>query len=313
MSGDEVPDNSNDNRERFNSPNPQRRAGTIPVSAIDSERPRPRNQQRMNFDDDDQSRSSDNHEISEVFDEEIERRVTARLQQERARPPLAPAITLNATSKYIDKRSYKDTPPQTYTEIFALRLSQFGIQKQRKLRSMHNILASIGLLTMLLEQRKKPVVTETNTFGFALPHMYNPVSTPAIDDDIDNESVSTFALSTNGEDVPIDEDDIGLFTYDKARLMRIVEYMFDKDIQSHGEKYKIANDPIGYYKAIMKIVFSERPRERTEATNAFMQYKISRNSTIAEEQVRWTEVVTTYNDLHKRAPITPDAMLAFLQ
>ena len=66
LSGDEVPDNSNDNRERFNSPNPQRRAGTIPVSAIDSERVRPRNQPRMTFDEDDQSRSSYNHEISDV-------------------------------------------------------------------------------------------------------------------------------------------------------------------------------------------------------------------------------------------------------
>ena len=66
LSGDEVPDNSNDNRESFNSPNPQRRAGTIPVSAIDSERVRPRNQPRMTFDEDDQSRSSYDHEISDV-------------------------------------------------------------------------------------------------------------------------------------------------------------------------------------------------------------------------------------------------------
>ena len=77
LSGDEVPDNTIDNSGSFNSPNPQR-AGTIPVSAIDSERQRPRNQQRIAFDEDDQSQSS-NHEISDMFEDEIEKRVRDRL------------------------------------------------------------------------------------------------------------------------------------------------------------------------------------------------------------------------------------------
>ena len=178
---------------------------------------------------------------------------------------------------------------------------------------MHNVLATTGLLTMLLEQRTKPKSTAMNIYGFTLPHMYDPAIAHAIEDDIDNDSVSTYALSISNEPIPIGEDDFGLWSYDKARLMRLVEVMFDKSLHSYGEKYKINNDPIGYYKAIMKIVFSDRPRERTDATNAFMQYKIERNSTIAEEQVRWTEVVTTYNDLHKQSPITSDAMLSFLQ
>ena len=66
--------------------------------------------------------------------------------------------------------------------------------------------------------------------------------------------------------------------------MRIVESMFDNKLHPYGEKYKIANDPIGYYKAIMKIVFSDRPRERTDATNAFMLYKIERNYTMPKSK-----------------------------
>lgn len=244
--GDIDPNNSNDNSVSFNSPTVQR-AGTIPVSAIDSERRGPRNPPQfagaipqINFDESETSQSS-NHEISDVSNDELERRVAARLLgQEQLRLSLiTPAINSSAlpTSKYIDKRSYKETSPQTVTEIFALRLFQFGPQKARNLRSMHNILASTGLLTMLLEQRTKPVVTDMNTFGFTLPHTYIPVPTTAIDDDIDNDSISTYALSTNGDYIPICEDDIGLFTYDKARLMRLVEYMFDKSIQSYGEKH----------------------------------------------------------------------------
>ena len=236
LSGDEVPDNTNDNPETFNSPNPQQRAGTIPVSAIDSERPRPHNRQRIAFEEDDQSQSS-NHEISDMFDEEIEKRLRDRLQIERSKPPLSPAtISITPSTKYIDKRSYKETSPQTVTEITAAKLEQFSRHKATNLRTMHNILASTGLLTMLLEQRTKPVVTEMNTFGFTLPHMYNPAHIPAIDDDIDNDIVSTYALSTNGEDIPICEDDIGLFTHDKARLMRIVESMFCNKLHSYGEK-----------------------------------------------------------------------------
>ena len=162
LSGDEVPDNTNDNPETFNSPNPQQRAGTIRVSAIDSERPRPRNRQRIAFEEDDQSQSS-NHEISDMFYEEIEKRVRDRLQIERSKPPLSPAtISITPSTKYIDKRSYKETSPQTVTEITAAKLEQFSRHKATNLRTMHNTLASTGLLTMLLEQRTKPIVTAMN-------------------------------------------------------------------------------------------------------------------------------------------------------
>ena len=333
LSGVQVPDNNNDELESFNSPAIQIGAGIIPVSEKTSERRGPGNLTlftralpKMQFDDADISQSSmqSNHEISEVFNDELNRRVRVRMEQEeaiireqeRARLTiLTPAITqtTQAISKYVDKRSYKDTSLQTVAEITPLKIHQFTQQKARQLRAMHVILASTGLLTMLLEQRTCPIVTDSNTFGFRVPYMYRPASTTAIDDDIDNDSVSTYAPLTDGADVPICEDDIGLYAHDKARLMRLVEMMFDITVHSHGEKYKINNDPIGYYRAIMKIVFSERPRDMTDAANAFMQYKVRHNSSIADELVRWTEVVTTYNDLHRQSPITADAMLAFLQ
>ena len=113
--------------------------------------------------------------------------------------------------------------------------------------------------------------------------------------------------------IPLGEDDIGLYMHDKARLMLLVQKIFSKSVHSFGEQNKIDEDPIGFYKVIMKNVFGHRPRDMTNASNAFTQYTATQNISVADESVRWNEVVLTCNDLHKHAPITPDMMLAFLQ
>ena len=113
--------------------------------------------------------------------------------------------------------------------------------------------------------------------------------------------------------VPLGEDDIGLHIHDKARLMYLVQTMFAKSVHSFGEQCKIDGDPIKFYKVIMKIVSGHRPRDMTNASNSLTQYTATQSISVADELVRWNEVVLTYNDLHKHAPITQDIMLAFLQ
>ena len=70
--------------------------------------------------------------------------------------------------------------------------------------------------------------------------------------------------------------------------MRIVESMIDRQLHTYGEQHKIANDPIGYYKAVIEIVFSERPRENrcTERVHAIQDRTQFYNSRSASQMDR---------------------------
>ena len=120
-----------------------------------------------------------------------------------------------------------------------------------------------GLLTLLLEQRTMPLITEKNSFGYRQLYVYlaNPNQY-----DSDNDSVSSPIIQEPSM-IPIGEDDIGLFAHDRSRLMYLVQRMFHKSAHSYGYDYEVANDPVGYYKALKKHMLGRLPRDLTTAIN----------------------------------------------
>ena len=201
----------------------------------------------------------------------------------------------------------------TVKRIESLTINQYTKTKIRNMRDMHTAFASTGLLFKLLKQRTQPVPTASNSYGWRGPTIYHAPPTTAIEDDIDNDGISIASKESDTKTVILGVDDIGLYMHYKTRLMHLVQKMFSKSVHSFSEQHKINEDPIGFYKVIIKNVFGHRPRDMTNASNAFTQYAATQSISVADELVRWNEVVLTYNDLRKHAPITPDIMLAFLQ
>ena len=105
------------------------------------------------------------------------------------------------------------------------------------MREMHVALQASGLLTLLLEQRTMPIVTETNTFRHREPYVYlaNPQQY-----DSDTDSISSPILEEPSM-IPIGEDDIGLFAHDRSRLMYLVQRMFHISAHPYGHEYMIKN------------------------------------------------------------------------
>lgn len=93
---------------------------------------------------------------------------------------------------------------------------------------MHTILQSTGLLTMLLEQRTVPVISETNPLGYTPPRVIMVAKQNIRHDDIDDDllSIASAASNANTEAIALQEDDYCLFQHDQARLMLLVPHVF---------------------------------------------------------------------------------------
>ena len=263
---------------------------------------------------------STNHDISNIFNNEQMMRYNERVreaterimreEQRRANP--SPIVDIPATDatipvKSFHIRSYTQTTQLIKDEIDRLRISTNTVNKTKNMREMHVALQASGLLTLLLEQRTMPLVTETNKFGHREPYVYlaNPNQY-----DSDTDSISSPILQEPSM-IPIGEDDIGLFSHDRSRLMYLVQRMFHISAHSYGHEYEVKNDPVGYYKALKKHMFGKLPRDLTTAINNFYQLKLNRNNTIRLEIVRLNEIIEVLDSINT-TPVTPDQKLAFI-
>ena len=129
--------------------------------------------------------------------------------------------------KQVHRTARKDT-----TDLIIKGLTQHciskGNNKRQQLRDMHTILQSTGLLTMLLEQRTVPVISETNLLGYTPPRVIMVAKQNIRHDDIDDDllSIASAASNANTEAIALQEDDYCLFQHDQARLMLLVLLMF---------------------------------------------------------------------------------------
>ena len=322
----------------FQSPVRGDNLNVMPVSEITNNERANQNRQRMNTADvnrpamreressyDTPSKSpntfdSTNHEISNIFNNEQLMRYNERIREaterimreEQIRANQSPQIDLPTAVdiipvRSVPLRSYIQTTQLTKDEIDRLRTSTNTVNKTKNMREMHVALQASGLLTLLLEQRTIPLVTEMNSFGYRQPYVYlaNPNQ-----DDSDSDSVSSPILQEPSM-IPIGEDDIGLFAHDRSRLMYLVQRMFHISAHSYGHEYVVANDPVGYYKALKKHMFGKLPRDLTTAINNFYQFKLNRNNTVRQEMVRWNEIIAVLDSINT-TPVTSDQKLAFI-
>ena len=126
----------------------------------------------------------------------------------------------NVSIRQVHRNLRKDTPESVRLGIIENCIFK-GSTKKRQLRDIHTLLQSARLLTMLLEHRRVPIITEDNSFGYSGPHIvtYNIKSAQADDSEDDLFSINSTVQTSNTESIALLEDDYGLYAHDKARLI----------------------------------------------------------------------------------------------
>ena len=177
---------------------------------------------------------------------------------------------------------------------------------------MHVQLEQAGLLTMLLGHRKEPMINNLHDTGY-VPQI---LVKRTLDDTYTDQSTSTFGEKSNRDAAPsqyitIPEDDIFLFTHDRARLMALVPLMFHSSYDMLGDKAKMVNDPVAYYNTLMHHIFGNTTKDINEAWNQLNLFRIKQNVLFSDESVRWERIFE--NIYHASGAHVPENQkLAFL-
>jgi hypothetical protein len=180
--------------------------------------------------------------------------------------------------------------------------------------NIHMELQSTCLLSLLLGERRQPTWNGGIDTGYT-PQKVIPKSRPqipALENMSTSENTSTFSSQADPVYTTIEEDDIFLFNYDKARLMVLVKHMFHESYSAHGERGAKNSDPVQYYNDIMSYVFGNTVIDMNAANDAITNFKVNRNNKFATECVRWERLFEDYQYARNGVALEEDRKRGFL-
>ena len=124
----------------------------------------------------------------------------------------------------VSASKYTNTPTTMLNSIQKLTITS-KTNKYINIRAINHQLQQIGLLTMIIGQRVKPVPTRDNLYGY-VKKMYAPLIVSNADDDdycslLSTKSYHFVSKTTSG--VLLEADDIGRWDHDYIRLILIVD------------------------------------------------------------------------------------------
>ena len=101
--------------------------------------------------------------------------------------------------------------------------------KFHRLRMLHSILSTTGLLTLIEGHRTEPIMTEENTHGFSNRKI---ILVPRIEYE-DEKSIDSMSSEPIVERVVLEEDDAFHYIHDNDRLFSLVYIMFSKTLHNN--------------------------------------------------------------------------------
>ena len=110
--------------------------------------------------------------------------------------------------------------------------------KFHRLRMLHSVLSTTGLLTLIEGHRTEPIMTEENTHGFKNRKI---ILVPRVEYEAE-KSIDSMASEPIIERVVLEEDDAFYYIHDNNRLFSLVCIMYSKtmhyDVSTRNEKLR---------------------------------------------------------------------------
>ena len=175
-----------------------------------------------------------------------------------------------------------------------------------RLRQIHSLLNTVGLLTLVQGHRTRPILKQDkNKHGYrkqkALPYKLPVVAGVDL----------SFTIS-NTKDTILEEDDIYYYTYDVDRLYSLLDTIFHKNCRHYvSNEAHQERDGIIAFDQIIRHVFGQRQQDIQIAENNITLFKVDQNKTVRSEFIRWE---TLFNNLShaNNKKISSETKLAFL-
>ena len=144
--------------------------------------------------------------------------------------------------------------------------------KFHRLRMLHSVLSTTGLLTLIEGHRTEPIMTEENTHGFSNRKI---ILVPREEYE-DEKSIDSMSSDPITERVVLEEDDAFHYIYDNDRLFSLVYIMFSKTLHHNISirNQKLRNG-IESYRDMINYIFGQKQQDVKFARRALDTYQIN--------------------------------------
>ena len=169
--------------------------------------------------------------------------------------------------------------------------------KFHRLRMLHSVLSTTGLLTLIEGRRTEPIMTEVNTHGFSNRKIVL-VSRVEYEDEKSIDSMSSEPII---ERVVLEEDDAFHYIHDNDRLFSLVYIMFSKTLRHHISirNQKLRNG-IESYRDMINYIFGQRQQDVKFARKALDNYHINPSVHFRLEYSKWEQLFSNLEHAQSR-------------
>ena len=169
--------------------------------------------------------------------------------------------------------------------------------KFHRLRILHSVLSTTGLLTLIEGHRTEPIMTEINTHGFSNRKI---ILVPRVEYE-DEKSINLMSSEPIIERVVLEEDDAFHFIYDNDRLFSLVYIMFSKTLHHNISirNQKLRNG-IESYRDMINYILGQRQQDEKFARRALDTYQINPSVHFRPEYSKWEQLFSNLEHTQSR-------------
>lgn len=213
-------------------------------------------------------------------------------------PDVIPKAT--STARSVPRKNYNYTSASVSAMLVSNKITSSTKDSFVKISLVRGGLSTAGLKTLLDGQRKEPVVTSNNIYGYS----ERSISTCVIIDEYTGVSKSVQIL--------LEEDDIFYYIYDCGRLYQAIIEIFGTSLHYLVPQEIEESNGREMYVKIMAHLNGQRGRDIDIAKENFNSYKMNPNLTFKQEHSKFEEIFKTL-EYAQCKPLTEGEKIQFLQ
>ena len=175
-------------------------------------------------------------------------------------------------NKMVKRIHYQRNSTVLLSEIVKYLIDINTPDKFHRLRMLHSVLSTTGLLTLIEGHRTEPIMTEENTHGFSNRKI---ILVPRVEYE-DEKSIDSMSSERIIEIVVLEEDDAFHYIHDNDRLFSLVYIMISKTLHHNISirNQKLRNG-IESYRDMINYIFGQKQQDVKFARRALDTYQIN--------------------------------------
>lgn len=169
--------------------------------------------------------------------------------------------------------------------------------KFHRLRMLHSVLSTTGLLTLIEGHLTEPIMTEENTYGFSNRKI---ILVPRVEYE-DEKSVDSISSEPIIERIVLEEDHAFQYIHDNDRLFSLVYIMFSKTLHHNISirNQKLRNG-IESNRDMISDIFGQRQQDVKFARKALDIYRINPSVPFRLEYSKWEQLFSNLEHAQSR-------------